>query len=158
MERPFTFTNYLFSWRGLYLHTLPIFTNKTLIMIVCVSQNSGWGAHRSWKFVSLVPPVWPRNRFRLLKEEKTYHQKRRRGGNNLSMVSYLVALDPTFSFPLLFGRFSVCLSIVHWGTMFGSRRTLLARHNDLQDTLKEEIYARIRAAWSYFGKKGNLSW
>ena len=35
------------------------------------------------------------------------------------MVSYLVALDPTFSFPLLFGRFSVCLSFVivgktHW--------------------------------------------
>ena len=26
----------------------------------------------------------------------------------LSMVSYLVALGPTFSFPLLFGRFSVC--------------------------------------------------
>ena len=33
------------------------------------------------------------------------------------MVSYLVALDLTFSFPLLFGRFSVCLSLVYLETM-----------------------------------------
>ena len=44
------------------------------------------------------------------------------------MVSDLVALDSTFSFPLLFERFSVCLSFVYLETMFGSHRSLLARH------------------------------
>ena len=44
------------------------------------------------------------------------------------MVSYLVALDPTFSFPLLFEWFSVCLSFVNFDTMFGSHMSLLARH------------------------------
>ena len=44
------------------------------------------------------------------------------------MVSYLVALDPTFSFPLLFEHFSVCLSFVYLETMFGSHRSLLTRH------------------------------
>ena len=44
------------------------------------------------------------------------------------MVSYLIALDPTFSFPLLFERFSVCLSFVYLEIMFGSHRSLLARH------------------------------
>ena len=47
----------------------------------------------------------------------------------LSMVSYLVALDPRFSFSLLFERFSVCLPFVYLETMFGSHRSLLARHN-----------------------------
>ena len=44
------------------------------------------------------------------------------------MVSYLVALDPTFLFPLLFEQFSVCLSSVYLGTMSGSHMSLLARH------------------------------
>ena len=44
------------------------------------------------------------------------------------MVSYLVALDPTFSFSLLFERVSVCLSFVYLETTFGSNRSLLARH------------------------------
>ena len=44
------------------------------------------------------------------------------------LASYLVALQPTFSSPLLFEQFSVCLSIVYWETMFGSHRSLLARH------------------------------
>ena len=38
----------------------------------------------------------------------------------LSIVSHLAAFDPTFSSPLFFGRFSVCLWIVYWETMFGS--------------------------------------
>ena len=46
----------------------------------------------------------------------------------LSMVSFLVALDPTFSFSLLLVRFSVCLSIFYWEIMFDSLRSLLARH------------------------------
>ena len=46
----------------------------------------------------------------------------------LSMVSYLVALDPTFFSPLLFKRFSVCLSIVYWEIMFGSHRSLSAQY------------------------------
>ena len=44
------------------------------------------------------------------------------------MVTYLVAIDPTFFFPLLFERFSVCLSFVYLETMFSSHRSLLARH------------------------------
>ena len=47
---------------------------------------------------------------------------------SLNMISYLVALDLTFSSPLLFERFSVCVSIVYWETMFGSHKSLLARH------------------------------
>ena len=45
-----------------------------------------------------------------------------------SMVSYLLALGLTFSFPLLFERFSVCLSFVYLETMFGSHRSWLARY------------------------------
>ena len=44
------------------------------------------------------------------------------------MVSYLLALGLTFSFPLLFERFSVCLSFVYLETMFGSHRSWLARY------------------------------
>ena len=44
------------------------------------------------------------------------------------MVSYLVALDPTFSFPFPFELFSVCLSFVYLETTFGSHRIVLARH------------------------------
>ena len=47
---------------------------------------------------------------------------------SVSMVSYLVALEFILSSPLLFERFSVCLSIVSWETMSGSQRSLLARH------------------------------
>ena len=47
---------------------------------------------------------------------------------SLSMVPFLVALDFTFSSPLLFERFSVCLSIVYWETTFDSLRSLLVRH------------------------------
>ena len=42
------------------------------------------------------------------------------------MVSYLLALGLTFSFPLFFERFSVCLSFVYLETMFGSHRSWLA--------------------------------
>ena len=35
---------------------------------------------------------------------------------------------PNISSPLLFERFSVCLSIVYWETVFGRHRSLLARH------------------------------
>ena len=45
-----------------------------------------------------------------------------------SMVSYLLALGLTFSFPLLSERFSVCLSVVYLETMFGSHRSWLARY------------------------------
>ena len=44
------------------------------------------------------------------------------------MVSYLVALDPSFSFSLFFEWFSVSLSFVYLETMFGSHGPLLARH------------------------------
>ena len=44
------------------------------------------------------------------------------------MVSYLLALVLTFFFPLLSGRFSVCLSFVYLETMFGSHRSWLARY------------------------------
>ena len=44
------------------------------------------------------------------------------------MVSYLLALGQTFSFPLLFDRFSLCLSFVYLETMFGSHRPWLARY------------------------------
>ena len=44
------------------------------------------------------------------------------------MVSCLLALGLTFSFPLLFERFSVCLSFVYLETMFGSHRSWLARY------------------------------
>ena len=44
------------------------------------------------------------------------------------MVSCLLALSLTFSFPLLFERFSVCLSFVYLETMFGSHRSWLARY------------------------------
>ena len=44
------------------------------------------------------------------------------------MVSYLLALGLTFSFPLLFELFSVCLSFVYLETMFGSHRSWLARY------------------------------
>ena len=44
------------------------------------------------------------------------------------MVSYLLDLGLTFSFPLLFERFSVCLSFVYLETMFGSHRSWLARY------------------------------
>ena len=46
---------------------------------------------------------------------------------SLSIVSYLVALDQTYSSPLqLLAVLS--LSVVYWETMFGSHRSLLARH------------------------------
>ena len=41
---------------------------------------------------------------------------------------YLLALGLTFFFPLLFERFSVCLSFVYLETMFGSHRSWLARY------------------------------
>ena len=44
------------------------------------------------------------------------------------MVSYLLALGLTFFFPLLFERFSVCLSFVYLETMLGSHRSWLARY------------------------------
>ena len=44
------------------------------------------------------------------------------------MVSYLLALGLTFSFPLLFEWFSVCLSFVYLETMFGRHRAWLARY------------------------------
>ena len=44
------------------------------------------------------------------------------------MVSCLLAVGLTFSFPLLFERFSVCLSFVYLETMFGSHRLWLARY------------------------------
>ena len=44
------------------------------------------------------------------------------------MASYLLALGLTFFFPLLSERFSVCLSFVYLGTMFGSHRSWLARY------------------------------
>ena len=44
------------------------------------------------------------------------------------MVSYLLDLGLTFSFPLLFERLSVCLSFVYLETMFGSHRSRLARY------------------------------
>ena len=46
----------------------------------------------------------------------------------LFLISEHVALDPTFSFPLLFGWYSGCLSFVYLETMFDSLRSLLARH------------------------------
>ena len=44
------------------------------------------------------------------------------------MVTYLLALGLTFSFPLLSERFSVFLSFVYLETMFGSHRSWLARY------------------------------
>ena len=44
------------------------------------------------------------------------------------MVFYLLALGLTFSFPLFYEQFSVCLSFVYLETMFGSRRPWLARY------------------------------
>ena len=52
-----------------------------------------------------------------------------------SMVSYLSALGLTFSFPLLFERFSVCLSFVYLETMFGSHRSWLARYFCVSDRM-----------------------
>ena len=46
----------------------------------------------------------------------------------LSIVCYLLASGLTFSFLLLFERFSVCLSFVYLETMFGSHRSWLARY------------------------------
>ena len=54
------------------------------------------------------------------------------------MVSYLLALGQTVSFPLLFGWFSVCLSFVYVETMFGSHRSWLAEYiGPLLDFLSE---------------------
>ena len=41
------------------------------------------------------------------------------------MVLYLVALNLTFSFPLLFEQFLVCLLVVYQETMYGNHRSLL---------------------------------
>ena len=75
---------------------------------------------------------------------------------SLSMVSCLAALDSTFSSPLLFEWFLVCLSVVYCETMFSSRRSVMAKHIGPLLVFLSEMGSCL--SWSFFQNSSTLLW